>query len=108
MTEETNSISIPQSNDTATEIIINDNIKVTIVADKFNEDGEMTVDYDKDVLTEEEVTEQVNSYFEALMNYMEKQKEFEQSKQSKQSYTSNVDTFDEGLETKIGEIGDLT
>lgn len=65
-------IKIESSNEKETIFTINDNIKITIVAENFNKDGEMIVEYDEETMDKDDVTTAVNSYFENLVEYLEK------------------------------------
>lgn len=67
-------ITIESSDNTTSEIIINNSIKVTINAESFNETGEMIVDYDDAVVTKNEATDMVNEYFEKVLTMIKNNK----------------------------------
>ena len=69
---------ILKSDEKETQFIINDSIRVTIDSEKFNENGEMTVDYDTELFSQEEVANLVNSYFANLVEYLENKENNEQ------------------------------
>ena len=60
-------VTITKSSETEWEIIINNAVKVTITAESFNSNGEMSVEYDEKLVTEAEATEIVNSYFSKVL-----------------------------------------
>lgn len=60
-------VTITKSSETESEIIINNAVKVTITAESFNSNGEMSVEYDEKLVTEAEATEIVNSYFSKVL-----------------------------------------
>ena len=69
-----NGLNIVSTNENETIFTIADNIKVTLYAESFNKNGEMTVEYDEKTLTEEKVGAIVNSYFQRLVEYLENKK----------------------------------
>ena len=60
-------VTITKSSDSESEIIINNSVKVTISESSFNSTGEMSVEYDYKMVTEEEATAIVNSYFSKVL-----------------------------------------
>jgi len=69
-----NNVKITKSDEKETIFTIHDNIKVTLVAENFNNNGEMVVEFDEDKITQEEATTAVNDYFEKLLESLEKRK----------------------------------
>ena len=69
-----NNIKILTSDKDKTVFLIQDNIHVTLVAENFNKNGEMLIEFDDKILTEKEVTLIVNSYFQNLIDNLEKEK----------------------------------
>ena len=67
-------VKITTSNENETIFTIEDNIKVTLIAENFNKTGEMIVEYDEEIISEEEATKKVNTYFEKLLHSLEKRK----------------------------------
>lgn len=82
-------IKLIRTDDKETEFLIEENIKVTLIAENFNVNGEMIVDYDEEALTESEVSDKVNAYFEKLISFLE---------------TNTVTKKIDELKEKIGEV----
>lgn len=65
------SMNLIESNDDGVIIEISHGIKVKIISEDFNKNGSMEVEFDPDVITEDEATKITNDYFKALLNFIE-------------------------------------
>lgn len=78
-------VKITKSNGNETIFTIQDNITVTLVAEAFNKNGEMLVEFDDNIMTEEEATNTVNKYFEDLLASLEQRKAINQINELKKT-----------------------